>query len=182
MANEMITQLPTVTSSSLSDILYAVQGYNPPSSNGTSVQETVQQILSLITAGSNISVAFSGGNLVISATGLPGIGWNVITGTSASMAVNSGYIANNAGLVSLLLPATASVGSIIYVQGLGAGGWRVTQNASQTIHVGNVASTTGTGGSVSSGNQYDSMTLLCAVANTTWTVLGGAQSSGLTII
>jgi hypothetical protein len=182
MSNEMITQLPTVTSSSLTDILYAVQGYNPPSSNGTSVQETVQQLFSLITAGSNISVAFSGGNLVISATGLPGIGWTVVAGTSATMTANSGFVANNSGLVSLLLPATASVGSIIYVQGLGGGGWRVTQNASQTIHVGSVASTVGTGGSVSSSNQYDSMTLLCVVANTTWTVLGAPQSGGLTIV
>lgn len=181
MANEMITQLPTVTNSSLSDILYAVTGYNPPSSNGTSVQETVQQILSLITAGSNISVAFTGGNLQISATGLAGIGWNHITGTSTTMIVDAGYIADNGSQVSLLLPATATLGSIIYVVGLGAGGWKITQNASQSIRLSGSVTTTGTGGSLA-GAQGDSLTIVCTVANTTWNVLGGPQSAGLTIV
>lgn len=48
MSNEMITQLPTVTSAQLSDIIYAVQGYISPSSPGTSVQETLQQVLNLV--------------------------------------------------------------------------------------------------------------------------------------
>lgn len=182
MANEMITELPTTGAATLSDIIYAVQGYVSPSSLGTSVQETIQQVLSLITAGSNISVSFNGGNLVIAATGLAGIGWTHVTGTSASMAVNTGYIADNGSQVALLLPATAALGSIIYVQGLGAGGWKVTQNASQTIHIGSVASTVGTGGSVASSNQYDSITLLCVVANSTWCALNGPQSAGLTIV
>lgn len=43
MANEMVTQLPTVTNAMLSDIIYAVQG-------GVSVQETLQQVSNLITA------------------------------------------------------------------------------------------------------------------------------------
>lgn len=46
MTNEMITQLPTVVSASMTDILYAVQGYSPPLL-GTSVQETVQQVFNL---------------------------------------------------------------------------------------------------------------------------------------
>jgi hypothetical protein len=48
MSNEMITQLPTVTNAALSDIIYAVQGYISPSSPGTSVQETLQQVLNLM--------------------------------------------------------------------------------------------------------------------------------------
>lgn len=40
MANEKFTQLPTVTSSTLSDIIAAVQG-------GTSVQQTLQQVMTL---------------------------------------------------------------------------------------------------------------------------------------
>lgn len=181
MATEQITQLPTVTNSSLSDILYAVTGYNPPSSNGTSVQETVQQLLSLITAGTNISVAFSAGNLVISATGLAGIGWNHIVSLSTTMAANAGYVADNGSQVSLLLPTTAAFGSIIYVVGLGAGGFIINQNSSQSIRASGSVTTTGTGGSLA-GNQGDSLALICTVANTTFNVLGGPQSAGLTIV
>lgn len=177
MTNEMVTQLPAATNANLSDILYAVQGYVSPSSPGTSVQETIQQLLSLITAGTNISVSFSGGNLVIAGTGTAGIGWNHITGTSAQMSAEAGYIADNSGLVTLTLPATAALGSIIYVQGLGAGGWKVAQNAGQIIHVGSTASTSGATGFIASTNQYDSITLLCVVANSTYALLGGAQGN-----
>lgn len=181
MANERLDQLPTTTAAQLSDLCYAVQGFVNPSTLGTSVQETWQQVLSLISGGSNISVAFSGGKLVISATGLPGIGWSHVTTTSATLAANSGYVADNVGLVSLLLPTTAAFGSVIYVQGLGGGGWKITQNSSQSIIVGSVVSTTGTGGSVASTNQYDSIALVCVNANTMFASLGGPQGN-LTIV
>lgn len=181
MSNEMITQLPTVTNSSLTDILYAVQGYTSPSSPGTSVQETVQQLFSLITAGSNISTNFVAGNLVISATGVAGIGWNHITGTSANMSANAGYVADNSGLVTLTLPSTAAFGSIIYVQGFGAGGWAVAQNIGQQIIVGKTSSTSGNTGSIASTNQYDSITLLCVNANLGFVALGAPQGN-ITIV
>lgn len=129
-----------------------------------------------LTAGSGISIANAGGSITISTTDVAS-SWTVVTGTSQAMAVNSGYISNNAGLVTLTLPSTAAVGSIIQVQGLGAGGWQIAQNASQLIHIGSQVTTTGTSGYLASTNQYDSLTLLCVVANTTWTVLGGAQGN-----
>jgi hypothetical protein len=58
MSNEMITSLPTVTNASLTDIIYAVQGYTSPTSIGTSVQETLGQVLSLIQ--SNVIAHFAG--------------------------------------------------------------------------------------------------------------------------
>jgi hypothetical protein len=110
-----------------------------------------------------------------------GTTWSTVTGTSQSMAVNSGYVANNAGVVTMTLPTTAAVGDVIYVTGLGTGGWSIAQNASQLIHVGSLASTTGVGGSVSSTNQYDTIGIRCIVANTTWTVME-AQTSGFTVV
>lgn len=102
-----------------------------------------------------------------------GMSWVNVTGTSASMAVGSGYIANNAGLVTLTLPATAAVGSVIAVQGNGAGGWTIAQNASQVIHFNAADSTAGVGGSVASSNRYDVIYLICSVANTDWVYTGG---------
>ena len=58
MSNEMITQLPQAANANLSDIIYAVQGYVSPASTGTSVQQTLQQVLSLVN--SNIVLNFAG--------------------------------------------------------------------------------------------------------------------------
>lgn len=104
---------------------------------------------------------------------------NNVTSTSASMAVNNQYIANNAGLVTLTLPATAAVGDRILIRGSGAGGWTVVENASQIIHVGSSPSTATTG-SVSSTNRYDCMDLTCIVANTEF-VASGVQGN-LTVV
>lgn len=106
---------------------------------------------------------------------------NNVTGTSASLASGNLYVANNVGLVTLTLPATAAVGDRILIRGSGAGGWRVAQNASGIIHIGSSASTTGVGGSVSSVNRYDCIDLTCIVANNEW-VASGIQSAGLTIV
>lgn len=59
MSNEMITQLPTVTNASLSDVTMVVQGYNPPTSQGTSSQETWQQVLNLFIQNLGVATATS---------------------------------------------------------------------------------------------------------------------------
>jgi len=279
MANEYITELPTVSSALLSDIVYAVQGYVSPSSLGTSVQETWQQVFDLfssslilhnagnpngsvagtvyqlcidttnsklyvctttgstttavwqiygavlvsatqggtgvsnptagtvpiangasafnfqaltngqllightgtapaattLTAGTNISISNGAGTITISATGPGGFSWNEITGTSQTMTVNNGYIANNGGLVTLTLPSSSAVGDELAILGKGAGGWAIAQGSGQQIHVGSSATTAGAGGSLASTNQYDSIYLICTVANTTWTCEGAPQ-------
>jgi hypothetical protein len=93
------------------------------------------------------------------------------------MAADNGYTANNAGLVTLTLPVTAAYGSVISVNGKGAGGWRIAQNASQSIRLGNVTTTVGVGGSLSSTNLGDSIDLVCITANTLWTTQGAPQGT-----
>lgn len=92
----------------------------------------------------------------------------VVTSTALNMTANNGYIANNASRVVLTLPAIAPVGSVIYVTGLGAGGWRVAQRAGQSIKRGNQSSTVGVTGYAESQHPYDSAMLLCVVANLTF--------------
>jgi len=99
-----------------------------------------------------------------------GIGLTEVTGTSQSAAVNNGYILNNAGLVTVTLPAAAAIGDEIQLFGLGAGGWRLAQNASQQVIFGNAQTTSGTGGRLDSTNRYDALTVRCIVANTTFSV------------
>lgn len=105
------------------------------------------------------------------ASGGGGLTWTEVTGTSQTMSVNNGYIANNAALVTLTLPSTFSVGDVIRVGGYGAGGWKVAQNASQTIHFLSSDTTTGATGYLQSTNRYDAVELLCTVANTDLVVI-----------
>ena len=138
-----------------------------------------------LTAGSNIAISQAGNNITISGTAIPGVSWTNVSGTSQSMVADGGYVAANAGTVTLTLPVTAGFGTILYILGQGSGGvggWSIAQNSGQAIQIGSSVSTTGVGGSVSSTNTFDSLVLLCTVANTTFVALGAPQSSGLTIV
>lgn len=134
-----------------------------------------------ITAGTNISITNAAGSITIAATGAGGFSWNEVTGSSQNMSSNNGYIANKGTLVTLALPTTSAEGDEIAVVGKGGGGWAISQAAGQQIHVGSSASTLGAGGSLASTNQYDSIYMVCTVANTIWTVLGGVQGN-ITIV
>ncbi len=92
--------------------------------------------------------------------------WNTITGTSASLAKNNGYINTNIALTTYTLPALANVGDTYIIKGYGSGGWQIAQNSSQQIILGNRLSTIGITGYIASTNQYDDITLTCIVANT----------------
>ncbi len=133
-----------------------------------------------LTAGTGISVSQSGNDIQIAATGSI-MSWNDITGISAAMEPNNGYMADNAALVTLTLPTSASFGTSLMIIGQGTGGWTIAQGSGQQIIVGDAATTLGAGGSLASTNQYDSINLLCTVADTTWTALGGPQGI-LTIV
>ncbi|RTL03494.1 hypothetical protein EKK58_12910 [Candidatus Dependentiae bacterium] len=99
-----------------------------------------------------------------------GTTWTVHT-TNATLSTNSGNISNNASQLILTLPTTAAVGSTIEVVGLGAGGWRIAQNASEKIYFGNTTTTTGTGGYIESTHSKDAVRLVCVVADTEWSVV-----------
>jgi len=109
------------------------------------------------------------------------ITWSEVTGTSQSASVNSGYISNNASQVVITLPDTAAVGSILRVTGKGAGGWKIAQNAGETITWDESNSTTtGVGGYLESSDDYDSVELICLTANTLWGIL--SSKGNITIV
>lgn len=94
--------------------------------------------------------------------------WAQITGLTQTATVNRGYYANNAsGRVVITLPASAAVGQMVSVLGLGLGGWRVASASGDNIIVNSVD--TGNTGYVE-GERYEMILLRCVVANTTWLV------------
>ncbi len=127
-------------------------------------------VAATLTAGTNIAITSATGAITINATGTASFTWVDVTGTTQAIAVNTGYIADNAGLVTMTLPTTAAQGTTISIAGNGAGGWIIAQNASQNIKFGNQTTTTGAGGSLASTNRYDQVDFLCTVANTTFVV------------
>lgn len=102
--------------------------------------------------------------------------WVDVTGTSQTIAVNTGYIADNAALVTLTLPTTAAQGTVFKITGNGAGGWLLAQNALQSVKFGNTVTTVGVGGSLASTNAGDGLECLCVVTNTTWRVINSVGS------
>lgn len=122
-----------------------------------------------ITGGHGITTTGSGDTVTITST--DSVSWNEVVGTSETMEVDSGYIANNASLVTLTLPSSANVGDYIRVAGKGVGMWKIAQNNSQTIHFGVTDTTTGTSGYLQSTAQYDCVEMICIAQDTDFVVL-----------
>lgn len=123
-----------------------------------------------LAAGAGVSIATGPGSITISATAET-ITWHDVTSTAEAMLPSNGYLSNNASLVTLTLPTTANQFSTIIVAGNGAGGWEIAQNTGQTINFESLSTTSGAGGKLASTNKYDSVTLICTVADTTWSVV-----------
>ncbi len=126
-----------------------------------------------VTPATSVEMVVIGTDGELGSQAVPGGGsitWSEVTGTSQAMAVSNGYILNNAALVTATLPATAAVGDVMEIVGKGAGGWRLAQNAGQTVHFGNQNTTTGAGGSLSSTNRYDCIAIICTTANTDFVI------------
>lgn len=98
-------------------------------------------------------------------SGSGGVTWVNVTASSQVISANNAYVCNGSVLISFSLPVSAAIGDTFEIVGNSAGGWNITQNAGQQINVANTPSTSGTGGSVSSTNRYDTIQLVCVVAN-----------------
>jgi hypothetical protein len=96
--------------------------------------------------------------------------WSVITADQTAV-INRGYFANKGTLLTITLPTTAAVGSVLRVSGMNAGLWKIAQNASEVIHFGKTDTTVGTGGYLQSTLARDSVELICCVADTEWNVV-----------
>lgn len=141
---------------------------------GDLLYASASNTLSKLPIGSSTQVLTVSGGIPAWAAASGGtLPWTNVTGTTQAMSPDNGYMANNAGLVTLTLPTTAAQFTMILISGFGAGGWKIAQNASQSIRLGDQTTTVGTGGSVSSNNLNDQVSLMCVVANTTWIARAG---------
>lgn len=94
------------------------------------------------------------------------------------MVTNNGYIVNySIGAVTLTLPAVSSVGDELIILGLSASGYSIAQLTGQQVIIAPSTTTLGVGGSLTTTNRYDAITLRCMVANSIWGVSSNPQGT-----
>jgi len=99
-----------------------------------------------------------------------GLTWSVETGETKQAAIDCGYIVNRGGGMTITLPSTAAIGSVIEIVGLD-GIWILAQNASEEVFFGNQSTTEGAGGTLTATNAGDCIRIVCIVADTDWRVV-----------
>lgn len=112
-------------------------------------------------AGNTITITVTGG----------GETWSTIS-ASQTLVVDHGYFCvSPGGALALLLPAASAIGDEIEITLDGATSFAVTQAAGQSIRMGNLSTTVGVGGSLTTTAQGDTLRLICQTANLKWNVL-----------
>jgi len=130
----------------------------------------VDPVATTLTAGTGVSITNGAGSITLNAVG-GGLSWSTVT-VDASFTVNSGVVANKAGLLTMTLPATSAVGDTVAITGINTAlGWKIAQNAGNTIFFGTSTTTAGVGGSLASVATHDTVTLICVTTNANWSVL-----------
>lgn len=72
---------------------------------------------------------------------------------------------SSAGVVIFTLPIIPIIGVIFRISGFGSSGWRINQQAAQTIHLGSVSTTTGVTGHLNSTTRWDAVDVICIDPN-----------------
>jgi len=102
--------------------------------------------------------------------------WNTVNAVSQAMLTNNGYVINYAlGSVALSLPLVSAVGDELIIMGFSASGYSIAQATGQQIIIAPNTTTLGVGGSLSTTNRYNAITLRCLIADTIWGVSSGPQ-------
>ena len=97
-----------------------------------------------------------------------GTTWTVETSGPVTLAPSAGYISNSASQITYTLPATAAVGDTYQVNSINTGGFTSTENALQSIIVGNETTTIASGSITSASTTGDWVEIVCTVANTSF--------------
>ncbi len=68
----------------------------------------------------------------------PDLNWIDVTTTWVQAVSNTGYMADSTSQVMITLPLSPKIGDIVRVSGIESGGWKIAQNAEQTIMTGDI--------------------------------------------
>ncbi len=125
----------------------------------------------LTSSGGTITFTPGANTLNLESAVTPGTTWQEVTGP-ANMVANNGYIANNAGTrVEVTIPVTVALGAVFEVANKGAAGWKIIQQAGQSIRFGFLTSTGGATGFIQSSEVNNCVKIVCITANTEFMVV-----------
>ncbi len=127
-------------------------------------------VAALASADSTVTITNGAGTIDLSVPSGGIVGWTEVTGAAQAGVVNQGYITNRGAGVTVTLPDTAAVGSVLRIAGK-LGNWVLAQNAGETVHFGDQDTTPGAGGSLTATDASDCIELVCTTANTDWTIV-----------
>jgi hypothetical protein len=96
-----------------------------------------------------------------------GLNWIRTAALNTNVVVGYGYIPDSGlPLQTFVLPVASNIGDAFAIAGESS--WRLTQGIGQSVHIGNLSSSVGVGGSWSSTNPTDTVIFVCITANLTW--------------
>lgn len=159
---------------SQSGILRITTGSLPPSvatSYVTNAGTAVPALNVLNVLGAAGTTTTGAGNTITITVSGSGLSWNTISASQMLVPDNGYFCVSPGGALSLALPAVSALGDEIEVTLDGATSFSITQGAGQQIRIGNLATTAGVGGSLTSTQQGDSVRLVCQTANLKWNVM-----------
>ena len=120
-----------VTGGQGTTVVGKINGITPASVNAPGAV-VVRDASGNFSAGAITATTFSGDGSGL--TKVPGaLPWRNVADTAQQAEANVGYLANNAGLVTITLPQDATAGDIVRVTGVGIGGWAIAPGASQSV-------------------------------------------------
>ena len=121
----------------------------------------------LASADASVTITVGAGTIDLAAGG-GGLTWTLTT-ANASIVAGNGYIANKAGLLTMTLPATATVGDSFAITNINtAVGFRISQNAAGYINYGIATTTVGAGGYLEATKLGDSIEFVCIATDDGW--------------
>jgi trimeric autotransporter adhesin len=159
----------------ITQLVDATNGQLPIGSTGA------DPVLATLSAGAGISISNGAGSITISNTGA-GFTWFDVTGGSATLAAESGYIADKSTLTTFTMPTNNAIGDTIKIVGKGTGLWKIVYTTGQNIVFGSSTSTTTTG-NISSTNAGDCIEMVCTTASASapiFTVVSSIGSPSIT--
>ena len=119
------------------------------------------------------------GLLGVTTSASGGITWTSPS-SSESMVSSNGYFTRGLSQVVMTLPITASAGDTFIISNTSAAGFMIAQNSGQYINYGNLTTTTGTGGNITSTAIGDTLTIVCSVPNTGFQVVSAIGELNVT--
>ena len=108
-----------------------------------------------LTAGTGITITPGAGTITIANSEPAGTTWTVETSGPVALVAANGYISNSASQITYTLPTTAAVGDTFQVNSINTGGFTITENALQSVIVGNETTTIASGSITSASTTGD---------------------------